>query len=145
MDKSGNLKMTFRVTPQATPLTHLANSQPAIILKVTALAGNIRQLEWTSLPDSLRASQPVTTILRDEQPLAHTFADKFVDEQAPSNREPTYRVKQTGRDGKVYSSNTAQAVKPPEKETFLSVDNVQKMLKDNNLFATDWNLSGTGI
>jgi Protein of unknown function (DUF1566) len=140
LDKSGNLRLTFRVTPTASPLTHLANGQPAIILKVTALAGNIRQLEWTSLPDSLRAEQPVTTILRDEQPLAHTFADKFVDEQAPAKPEPTYRVEQMGRDGKVYGSNTV-----PEKRTFLSEENVRKMLKDNNLFDAHWNPSGTGI
>jgi len=144
LDKSGNIKMTFRVTPRAAALTQLANGQPAIILRVTAVAGNIRQLAWTNLPEGLRMAQPVTTILRDEQPLAHTFANQFVDAKAPSNREATYRVEQTGRDGKVYASNNAQA-KPPEKENFFSVDSVKKMLKDNNLFDKDWNPSGTGI
>ncbi len=143
LDKSGNMKLTFRVTPRVAALTQLANGQPAIILRVTSIAGNIRQLDWTSyLPDSLRMPQPVTTILRNEQQLGHAFANQFVDEKAPSNREAIYRVEQAGRDGKVYSSNNAQAVKPPE---FLSEEAVQKMLQENNLFDIRINPSGKGI
>ncbi len=142
LDKGGNMKLAFRITPRPAALTQLANGEPAIILRVTSIAGNIRQLDWTNLPDSLRMAQPVTTILRDEQSLGHTFANQFRDEKAPSNREPTYRVEQTARDGKVYASNNAQAAKTPE---FLSVEEVQKMLKANNLFDTNRNPSGAGI
>jgi len=142
LDKSGNMKLTFRVTPRAAALTQLANGQPAIILRVTSIAGNMRQLDWTNLPDSLRMAQPVTTILRDEQPLGHSFTNQFTEMKAPANRDAIYRVEQMGRDGKVYSSNNAQAAKLPE---FLSVEEVQKMLKENNLFDTNWNPSGIGI
>lgn len=109
LDKSGNLKLTFRVTPRATALTQLANGQPAIILRVTSIAGNMRQLDWTNLPDSLRMPQPVTTILRDEQQIGQSFTNQFTDEKAPSNREATYRVEQMARDGKAYGSNNEQA------------------------------------
>ena len=142
LDKNGNMKLTFRVTPRAAALTQLANGQPAIILRVTSIAGNMRQLDWTNLPDSLRMPQPVTTILRDEQPLGQSLSNQFTDAKAPSNREATYRVEQAGRDGKVYASNNAQAAKPPE---FLTVEAVKKILKENNLFDRALNASGTGI
>lgn len=142
LDKNGNIKMTFRVTPRAAALTQLANGQPAIILRVTSIAGNIRQLEWTDLPDGLRMPQPVTTILRDEQPLGQSLSNQYTDVKAPANREATYRVEQMARDGKLYGSNNAQAAKPPE---FFSDEAVKKMLKENNLFDRNLNPSGTGI
>lgn len=144
-DKPGNVKLNIHFSPASQPQRILANGEPAIFLKVTALAQNMRQLEWTNLPERLRLVQAPTVILRDEQQLAVTFDNTYVDQQAPTNHEPSYRVEQTGRDGKMYSSNTVHATKPPEKEAFLSIDNVQKMLKDNNLFDTNLNRSGTGI
>jgi len=86
--------------------------------------------------------QPVTTILRDEQPLGQSFTNQFTDAKAPGNREATYRVEQTGRDGKVYASNNAQAPKPPE---FLSDKAAERMVKENDLFDSSVNPSGKGI
>jgi hypothetical protein len=100
--------VAFRLVPRPAPMTQLANGQTAINLQVSSVTGQIKQLEWTSIPESLRARQQITTILRDEQPLAISFANEYQDEQAPANRDPSYRVEQAGRDGKIYSSNATK-------------------------------------
>ncbi len=107
--------VAFRLVPRPAPVTQLANGQAAINLQVNSVTGQIKQLEWTNIPESLRVRQQITTILRDEQPLGISFANEYQDEQAPVNRNPSYRVEQAGRDGKIYSSNaTKPAVTAPE-------------------------------
>lgn len=105
--------VAFRLVPRVTPVAKLANGQTAINLQVNSVTGQIKQLEWTSMPESLRVRQPITTILRDELPLAISFANEYQDEQAPVDRNPSYRVEQAGRDGRVYSSNAAQPAATP--------------------------------
>ena len=100
--------VAFRLVPRVAPLTELANGQTAINLQVNSVTGQIKQLEWTSIPESLRVRQQITTILRDEQPLGISFANEYQDEQTPANRSPSYRVEQAGRDGRIYSSNAAK-------------------------------------
>jgi len=104
--------VAFRLVPRAAPVTQLANGQAAINLHVSSVTGQIKQLEWTNIPESLRGRQQITTILRDEQPLAISFANEYQDEQAPANRDPSYRVEQAGRDGKLYSSKAAKPAAP---------------------------------
>lgn len=147
VDLRGKTKLAFRLIPRPKPRTRLADRTPAIILKVTTLSRNVKQLEWTNLPPSLRASQPVTLIFRDEGNLGIVFGNEYRDEQAPVSHEPIYRVEQEARDGQVYSSNTAKASssKLPEAPVYLSDDAVKQMLKEKNLFDFSWNKSGEGI
>ncbi len=147
--------VSFRFVPKQQPITHLPNGEPAIKLNVTSLTANVRQLEWTHLPDSIRATKPLTVILRDEHQVAISFENKYIDEEAPADKEPTYRVEQTGRDGKVYGSNRAKASpaeKPPQPTplrkqplTNLSEEDVTQMIRDKDFFDSERNKSGKGL
>lgn len=101
--------VAFRLVPRSTPVLQLANGQTAINLLVSSITGQIKQLEWTNVPESLRVQQPITTILRDEQPLAISFTNRYQDDESPASGDPSYRVEQAGRDGKIYSSNVVKA------------------------------------
>jgi TonB family protein len=127
VDLRQKTKVAFRLVPKPMSVAQLPNGERAINLKVTGAAGNMKQLEWTSIPESLRTRQPVTAILRDEQPLAISFGNQYQDEQAPAGHDPSYQVVQAGRDGRVYSSNIAKAsassrVAPSEKQNVRTVN-----------------------
>lgn len=147
VDLPGKTKLAFRIVPKPKPMTRLVDGTPAIILKVRTISRNVKQLEWTNLPANVRASQPVTVIFRDEGESAIAFGNEYIDEQAPVSHEPSYRVEQEGRDGQVYSSNTAKASpsKSPEVPVYLSDDAVKQMLKEKNFFDSEWNKNGQGI
>lgn len=104
-DVQQQMKVAFRLVPKPRPIPRLANGEPPIFLKVTSMARNIKQLEWTDLPKNLRTSQPLTIIFRNEREFAISFENRYNDEQAPETHEPSYRVEQMGRDNQVYSSN----------------------------------------
>jgi hypothetical protein len=147
VDLRGKTKLAFRVVPKPKPTALLADGTPAIILKVTTQLWNVNQLKWTDLPSSVRASQPITIIFRDEGKLAIAFGNEYEDKQPPTDRETSYRVEQTGRDGQVYSSNTAKASpsKLPQEPVYLTEDAVKQMLKEKKFFHSLWNESGQGI
>jgi len=110
VDVPGQTKLAFHVISKPNPITQLANGRPPILLRVLSYARNVKQLAWvTNIPANVRPSQPQTIILRDDKPIGISFESQYRDEQVPTNHEPTYRVEQIGRDGQLYSSNTAKA------------------------------------
>ena len=144
VDLRDQTRVTFRLTPNPRPLTHLTDGQPAIFLKVTSLTENINRLEWDNLPDELKNNPPVTEIFRNDEHLTLTFATGYTDKQAAKGVKPVYRVQQSGRDGETYSSNAAA----PKRLFFfhtipqqLSESDVKQILKKYDFFSAeyDWN------
>lgn len=149
IDLRPHTTVAFRVLPKAPPRALLDSGEPAIVLKVTSLAANINKLNWQSnLSKELRSVPEITLVYRDAQQLDIVLGDnEFEDKSAPRGANTSYRVQQTGRNGRDYTSNTAQAVSAPveEADSYLTADEVEKMLKARGLFDKYFNPSGTGI
>jgi len=140
--------VAFRVMPKAPPRALLDSGRPAIVLKVTSLAANINKLNWQSnLPEELRNVPALTLIYRDEKQLTVLFGNEYTDQHATKGAATPYRVQQTGRDGRDYTSNTAQAAPAPAEQPspYLTSAEVEKMLKDRGLFDRFRNPTGTGM
>lgn len=141
--------VAFRVLPKAPARALLDSGEPAIVLKVTSLAANINKLNWKSnLPEELRSVSALTLVYRDDQQLEILWGgNEYTDNRAPRGASTRYRVQQTDRNGREYTSNTAQAAPRPvgEPDDFLTSEEVGKMLKERELFDKYRNPSGTGI
>ncbi|NUO80097.1 DUF1566 domain-containing protein [candidate division KSB1 bacterium] len=136
--------VAIRLVPK--PITQLANGSPALVLKVESMLGNLNQLDWTDLPPPLRSPQPLTFIYRNEEQVAIAFGNQYVDEKAPANAAAIYRVEQEGRDGQVYSSNSAQAGPGKEpSDDFLSVEEAQRMIIAQGFYDRFLNPKGEGV
>jgi len=107
-------KVKFRFTPK--PVTLLPNGMPPFEVKVTAMARNIYQIDWTNLPVNLRPEQPLSIVFRDEKQIGFTYKKRYEDKASPSQMSPNYRVEQEGNEGLRYSSPTVPAKPWPEPE-----------------------------
>lgn len=146
VDLRPNTKVAFRLMPKAPPRALLGDGKPALVLKVTSLAANINYLKWQSnLPEELRSSPSITLIYRDEQYFTVSFGDEYTDSQSPEGVNTRYRVQQTGRDGRDYTSNTAQAAPVKQPRRYLAVDEVERMLKEHGFFDRNLNPEGQGF
>ncbi len=147
VDQRADTKVIFRFIQKPKPKTRLRDGTPPIILEVTSVTRDINRLDWTVLPLDVRDSEPLTIIFRDEKQVAVSFGQTYEDKQELSEIEPNYRVEQKGRDGQVYSSNTAKASPSelPQARVYLSANVVKQLLHEKDLFDSQWNKSGKGI
>lgn len=100
----------------------LADNEELLILDATKYVQNINHLIWTDPPESPRLANTVTTILRDNEPLAISFRNQYTDFDAPDDRDVTYQVEQQVPDGTYRRSNIAVvSVQDEVKETLSPV------------------------
>jgi len=149
IDVRASTTVAFRVMPKAPPRALLDSGQPAIVLKVTSLAANINKLNWKpNLPEELRSVPEITLVYRDEKQLDISFdGNEYTDNLAPRGATTRYRVQQTGRDGRDYTSNTAQAaVKPDDRlDPYLTETEFYNMLKEREIFDAYRNPTGMTV
>ncbi len=91
-------------------LKKTTRQQQAFALSAVRQSANACLLEWSSLP---AATSPVNTpniVLRNEQHVAITFGNRYLDQHILPNPKKSlkYRVEKIGSDGLVYSSSTVE-------------------------------------
>lgn len=93
------------VRKPANRATRNGTALPSFTLKATRPNRDVCVLEWETPPNAAASAQNLALVFRDNQQVAITFAQRYVENAGGLSANTKYRVEQIGKDGAHASSN----------------------------------------